>query len=86
MLAGGASAGRVGRAITCYQRHIGDVFEALDLEYEKENRARVDRALRDLLETPADAHCPEVWAAIKALSPERRADLPALVAEVLQNE
>jgi len=72
--------------VTCYQRHIGDVFDALDLEYEKENRARVDRALRDLLDVPDAAHCPEVWAAVKALTPEQRADLPALVAEVLQNE
>jgi hypothetical protein len=40
-------------------------------------------ALRSELQTPADAHCPEVWAAIKALTDEQRAGLPAEVSAVL---
>jgi hypothetical protein len=69
--------------MTCYQRHLGPLFEALGLAYDRENRARVDRAIRGLLGLGDEARCPEVWATIKALSPEEREDLPARVAELL---
>jgi hypothetical protein len=69
--------------MTCYQRHMGWLFEALELPYEKDERRRVDAALRTVLQTPAEAHCPEVWAALKALSDEQRAGLPAEVSAVL---
>ena len=32
--------------MTCYQRHLGSLFDELGLEYDKDNRARVDGALR----------------------------------------
>jgi len=69
--------------MTCYQRHMGWLFEALELPYEKAERRQVDTALREVLQTPDDAHCPEVWAAITALSDEQRAGLPAEVSAVL---
>jgi hypothetical protein len=69
--------------MTCYQRHMGWLFDALELPYEKTERRQVDTALRVVLQTPDDAHCPEVWAAIKALSDEQRAGLPAEVSAVL---
>ena len=69
--------------MTCYQRHLGSLFDELGLEYDKDNRARVDRALRELLELGEEAHCPEVWASLKALSPDERAALPARLAGLL---
>lgn len=69
--------------MTCYQRHLGSLFESLDLEYDKANRARVDAALRKVLGVAEGAHCPEVWSAIKVLSTAERADLPARVADAL---
>jgi len=69
--------------MTCYQRHIGWLFEALDLEYEKGNRRRVDDAIREVLGTPAEAHCPEVWSAIKALSENERMALIEKVGAVI---
>ena len=69
--------------MTCYQRHLGWLFESLGLEYEKANRVRVDTAIREVLGVAEGAHCPEVWSAIKALTPAERDDLPWRVAEVL---
>ena len=69
--------------MTCYQRHMGWLFEALELPYEKEERRKVDDALRSVLAIPEGAHCPEVSAAIKSLSAEQLAGLPAEVGAVL---
>jgi hypothetical protein len=70
--------------MTCYMRHMGWLFDALELPDDKLERRRIDTALRVVLETPEGAHCPEVWAAIKALSDEQRAGLPAEVSGVLK--
>jgi hypothetical protein len=69
--------------MTCYQRHTPWLFEALDLSYEKDARRRLDSALRDVLGFGDEAHCPEVWAAIKDLDQAQRDALVAGVAEVL---
>ncbi|NTW28336.1 MAG: hypothetical protein HGA39_03095 [Coriobacteriia bacterium] len=69
--------------MSCYLRSMHWLFEALDLEYDKPSRKRVDAAIREVLGSPADAHCPEVWAAIKGLSEAERADLTPRVAELL---
>jgi hypothetical protein len=69
--------------MTCYQRHMTWLFDELDLPYDKENRRRVDDALHAVLGLDADAHCPEVWAAIKALPEDRMAGLAPEVREAL---
>lgn len=66
--------------MTCYMRHLGDVFDSLGLENDKRTRDRVDRAIRDALDVPDGAHCPEVWSAVKAVP---RDELTAVVAEQL---
>ena len=66
--------------MTCYMRHLGDVFEALGLENDKPTRDRVDRAIRDALDVPDGARCPEVWSAVKAVP---RDELMAAVAAQL---
>lgn len=72
--------------MTCYQRHLRWLFDALDLEYDKANRTRVDTAIREVLGLAQGVHCPEVWSSIKALQPEDRDSLPARVAEVLSHD
>lgn len=69
--------------MTCYQRHLGSLFEALGLPYDSANRARVDVAIRQILGLTAEDHCPQVWAAIKALPVDEREALAARVATVL---
>ena len=69
--------------MTCYQRHLTWLFETLDLDYDKANRARVDDAVREVLDLGADTHCPDIWAAIKALSEDEREALPERVGALL---
>jgi len=69
--------------VSCYLRHMKDVFEALGLEYDKPNRKRVDAAVRQILSIPADEHCPEVWAAVKALPDDERTLLVGRIGESL---
>ena len=51
--------------MTCYQRHLGWLFEATGLPYEKEPRREMHRAIVEQLGLAEDAHCPVVWAALK---------------------
>lgn len=69
--------------MTCYQRHMGWLFDALELPYEKAERRRVDLAIREVLDVEEGAHCPEVWEAIKALPDDELAGLPARVSAVI---
>jgi hypothetical protein len=65
--------------MTCYQRHLHWLFDALELDYDKHNRRHVDEAIRSVLGIGDEAHCPEVWAAIKGLDDDARL---ALIPEV----
>ena len=69
--------------MTCYQRHLGPLFDELGLAYEKKDRARLDAALRKVFGLGDEAHCPQVWAAIKALSDDELGAFPARVSELL---
>lgn len=70
--------------MTCYMRHMDWLFDELAIPSDKKNRARMDAALRTTLGFGDDAHCPEIWASIKALSEEERFELVPRVAEVLE--
>jgi hypothetical protein len=69
--------------MTCYMRHMTSLFDTLGLEYDKPNRRRVDGALREILGSRPDDHCPQVWAAIQALPEHERDALPSEVAQRL---
>ncbi|HSK48312.1 MAG TPA: hypothetical protein VLA05_09965 [Coriobacteriia bacterium] len=69
--------------MTCYMRHMDWLFDELGIPSEKKSRKAVDQALRQVLDMPEDAHCPEIWAAIKALPPIERDALVPEVAERL---
>ena len=65
--------------MTCYMRHMDWLFEALDLTSDKVGRRRVDSAIRDVLGLGDEAHCPEIWSALKSLTDDERAGLPDLI-------
>ena len=69
--------------MTCYMRHMAWLFDALGVDDDKRNRKRADVALRAHFGMGDDAHCPEIWAAIKALSPEERDALVPVVGDAL---
>ena len=51
--------------MSCYVRHLTDVFEALSMENNKDNRKTMDKAIRGILKT--DKPCPEVWKQLKTI-------------------
>ena len=69
--------------MTCYMRHMTWLFDALELSDDKANRRRLDTALRSVLATEVGAHCPEVWAAYKALPDDERVALVPDLREAL---
>lgn len=69
--------------MTCYMRQMTWLFEALDMPSDKTTRRQVDTALRDILSLGSEPHCPEVWAAIKALPDDERAALTPRVRDAL---
>lgn len=69
--------------MTCYMRHMQWLFDALGIESDKVHRRLVDTALRSVLGSAEDDHCPEVWAAYKALNEEARAALVPTLRETL---
>jgi hypothetical protein len=73
--------------MTCYQRHMGWLFEAVAAPNDKEHRREVHRAIVQLVELPEDAHCPEVWSALKGKygidARTRSVELAADVAELI---
>ncbi len=70
--------------MTCYMRHMDWLFDELAIPSDKKNRGRVDKALRSVFGMREDAHCPEIWAAIKAMSDEGRTELIGQVGDALQ--
>ena len=51
--------------MSCYTRHLNDVFEALGVEDHKDNRKIMDKSIRKILKT--DKPCPEVWKQLKTI-------------------
>jgi hypothetical protein len=51
--------------MSCYIRHLGDFFEELGVENNKDNRKAMDKSIRKILKT--DKFCPEVWKQLKTV-------------------
>jgi hypothetical protein len=51
--------------MSCYTRHLSDIFEELSIEEDKDNRKRMDKSIRRILKT--DKPCPEVWKKLKTI-------------------
>jgi len=66
--------------MTCYQRHMHWLFEALDLPYEKDERRAVDVAIKEAVGVPADTPCNELW--LEHLKPMTDADRASLIPRV----
>lgn len=69
--------------MTCYMRHMDDLFGALGLARDKDNRKRVDTALRVAMGLDPALPCGQVWATAKTLGEAERGDLVSRVARFL---
>lgn len=54
--------------MSCYTRHLGEQVRAAGLADDAAGRREADRRIRAALKL-ADADCPDVWRAVKALDP-----------------
>lgn len=50
--------------MSCYTRHLGDLFAAAGIESTKENRTRADGFIREILAMKEEG-CPVVWREVK---------------------
>jgi hypothetical protein len=51
--------------MSCYIRHLADVFKTLGMENNKDNRKMMDKSIRKVLKT--DQPCPDVWKQLKTI-------------------
>lgn len=56
--------------MSCYVRHLTDVFETLSLENDKDNRKAIDKAIRKILRM--DEPCPQVWKELKTILADKK--------------
>lgn len=50
--------------MSCYTRHLGDLFAAAEIENTKENRKRADSFIREIIGMKEEG-CPAVWREVK---------------------
>ena len=54
-----------GAEMSCYTRHLGDLFAAAGIENTKENRKQADGFIREIMAMKGEG-CPVVWREIKS--------------------
>lgn len=69
--------------MTCYMRHLDWLYEALDMERDRETAKQLDCAIREALGLAPGAQCPEVWSAVKSADAEDRGAFVQSVSERL---
>ena len=64
--------------MSCYTRHLGELFEEAGLVNTRDTRREADKCLRQILDM-AEEDCPQVWRELKAwlARPEQRGQLVA---------
>lgn len=52
--------------MSCYFRHMSEVFKVLDIEPTKENKKEIDKAIHKIVEIEYK-NCPDAWKKIKEI-------------------
>lgn len=65
-----------GDEMSCYTRHLGDLFAAAGIENTKGNRKRADGFIREIMAMKGE-DCPVVWREIKSrlADPDKNVEL-----------
>lgn len=50
--------------MSCYFRHLEDIFEETGIEVTKDNKKEIDRVIHGLVNVPYK-NCPPTWKAVK---------------------
>jgi hypothetical protein len=51
-------------AVTCYFRHLGELFKKTGIEVTSENRKKIDRIIHDIVNVKYP-NCPAAWREVK---------------------
>lgn len=57
--------------MSCYFRHMGDVFAEAGIQVTKENKKELDRLLHQLADVPYK-NCSQAWKGIKSLKSDEK--------------
>lgn len=72
--------------MSCYTRHLGDLFASVGIEDTKENRKRSDGFIREIIAMKGE-DCPAVWREVKSLlaDPDKRLELADRLRQAFAN-
>jgi hypothetical protein len=71
-------------AMTCYFRHLKEVFEKAGIEVTSENKQKIDRIIHDIVGVNYK-NCPAVWRQIKLQILKDEVSFVSLLKEALNN-
>lgn len=68
--------------MTCYFRHLGDVFEKAGIEVTSENKREIDRVIHGIVNVEYK-NCPAAWREVKKRIAEDEEDFVSKLKEAL---
>ena len=74
-----------GQTVTCYFRHLGQVFEKAGIKVTPQNRQELDRIIHDLVGVKYKS-CPAAWRQVKQCILEDEADFVLTLKTAWQNQ
>jgi hypothetical protein len=70
--------------MTCYFRHLNEVFKKAGIEVTSKNRQKVDRIIHDIVGVEYK-NCPAAWRQVKNRLAENEADFVAVLKNAWDN-
>ncbi len=71
--------------VTCYFRHLGEVFKKAGIEVTSENRRKIDRVIHGMVNVEYP-NCPVAWKAVKKCLAEDEAGFVLKLKEAWINQ
>jgi len=72
-----------GLALTCYFRHLGKVFEKADIKVNFQNKAEIDKIIRNLVGANS-VNCSVTWRKVKNRVLEDEAEFVSILKKALE--
>ena len=70
--------------MTCYFRHLGEVFKKAGIEVTPQNRREIDRTIHDIVGVDYN-NCPAAWKQVKNRLSQDEAGFVAMLKEAWNN-
>jgi hypothetical protein len=72
-------------AVTCYFKHLGEVFKKAGIEVTSENRQKIDRIIHDIVGVDYK-DCPAAWRLVKKRIAEDEAGFVSVLKNAWNNQ